>query len=146
MKYQVEIIINRPLTIIIQFFDSFEHLQKWQPGLQKVEHLEGTPGQKGAKTRLTYIENGRNVEMIEIILNRDLPDDFSATYEVKGVYNEVKNQFVAISTNSTKWINQNLFKFTGFMKIIGFLMKNSFPKQTLKDMGFFKSYVEDQPL
>ncbi|UYP46865.1 hypothetical protein NEF87_003150 [Candidatus Lokiarchaeum ossiferum] len=144
MKYQVEIIINRPLTEVIQYFDSYEHLQKWQPGLQKVEHLEGIPGQKGAKTQLIYLENGRNVEMIETILNRNFPDIFTATYEAKGVYNEVENHFFAITPDTTKWVNHNVFQFSGVMKFIGFFMRTSFPKQTLKDMNFFKTYVESQ--
>ncbi|QEE14196.1 SRPBCC family protein [Promethearchaeum syntrophicum] len=146
MKYQVEIKINRSIDEVIPLFDSFENLKKWQPGLQSFEHLEGTPGENGAKTRLIYIEKGgRNVEMIETIINRNLPEEFTATYDAKGVKNWVKNQFVESGANQTRWINENIFNFTGFMKIMGFLMKSAFPKQTLKDMALFKDFVEASP-
>ena len=67
MKYHVEIEINRPINQVISLFDSFENLKKWQPGLQSFEHMEGTPGKIGAKTRLIYDERGKAVEMIETI-------------------------------------------------------------------------------
>jgi hypothetical protein len=46
--------------------------------------------------------NSREIEMIETILVRDLPNEFSGTYEAKGVFNIVKNTFIALSNNRTK--------------------------------------------
>jgi len=84
MKYQVEIEINRPIKEVIPLFDSFENLKKWQPGLQSFEHIEGNPGEIGAKTRLIYDERGKDVEMIETVIKRNLPEEFTALYEAKG--------------------------------------------------------------
>ncbi len=142
MKYHVEIEINRPLNEVISLFDSFENLKKWQPGLQSYEHMEGTPGMIGAKTLLIYDDRGKAVEMLETIIKRNLPEEFTATYDAKGVKNWVKNQFVESGPNQTKWIMENMFNFSGLMKIMGFFMKSAFPKQTLKDMRLFKNFVE----
>lgn len=65
MKYQVEISIGLPRDRVIELFDSFENLKKWQPGLKTVEHLSGEAGRLGTKSKLLYDIDGREVEMIE---------------------------------------------------------------------------------
>src|SRR5688572_32451586 len=58
----------------------------------------------------------REIEMIETITTRDLPKEFSGTYEAKGVYNIVKNSFVKLSETRTKYITENEFQFKGDRK------------------------------
>ena len=67
MKYNVEITINLPRTKVIELFDSTENLYKWQPGLMSFDHLSGTPGEVGAKSKLLYKMGCREIEMIETI-------------------------------------------------------------------------------
>jgi hypothetical protein len=74
----------------------------------------------------------RDIEMIETITVRNLPDEFSGTYEAKGVFNIVKNYFRPVSENKTKYINESEFQFNGFMKLIGFLMPGAFRKESEK--------------
>jgi hypothetical protein len=86
MQYETEITIDLPRERVIELFDSTENLYKWQDGLKGHEHLEGEPGQPGARMKLIYEEGGRKAEMVETIVERDLPEAFAATYEVKNVY------------------------------------------------------------
>lgn len=53
-------------------------------GLQSFEHLSGTPGQVGARSKLVYKMSKRHIEMIETITVRKLPQEFSGTYEADG--------------------------------------------------------------
>ncbi|MGI9518032.1 MAG: hypothetical protein ACR2NP_13345 [Pirellulaceae bacterium] len=85
----------------------------------------------------------RNLEMIESITSRNFPNEFDGTYETKGVFNIVKNRFVELSPGKTRWISENEFQFSGFMKVIGFLMKGTFPKQSLKYLQDFKAFAEN---
>jgi Icc-related predicted phosphoesterase len=71
-----------------------------------------------------------------------LPDEFSGTYDAKGVFNVVKNRFVSLPDNRTKYISEQEFRFSGFMKIIGFLMPSAFKKQSMKYLSDFKNFVE----
>jgi hypothetical protein len=112
-------------------------------GLQNFEHLSGAPGQPGAKSRLKFKMGKREIEMIETISVRNLPDEFSGTYEAKGVHNIVINKFVKLSENKTKYITEQEFEFKGFMKIIAFLMPGAFKKQSLKYQTAFKNFVEN---
>lgn len=45
--------------------------------------------------------------------------------------------------NSTKYITEQEFKFTGFMRILGFLMPGAFKNQSQKYMRDFKRFAEN---
>jgi len=144
MKYTVETEINLPIARVVELFDDPENLKHWQPGLISFEPISGTPGQPGAKSKLKYKMGKRDIEMIETITVRNLPDEFSGTYEAKGVFNIVKNYFRPVSENKTKYINESEFQFNGFMKLIGFLMPGAFRKESEKYLLQFKEFAEKQ--
>lgn len=142
MKYSNEVIINQPLNRVIELFDSEENLFKWQPELISFEHFSGEKGEVGAKSKLKYKMGKREVEMIETITVKDLPKEFSGTYETKGVWNEVKNYFEVVDENTTKWHSDCHFKFSGFMNLMAFFMPGSFRKQSQKYLDQFKVFAE----
>lgn len=142
MKYTTEIQIDLPVDQVVALFDNPDNMSKWQEGFVSFEHQSGIPGEAGAQSKLVYQMGKRRIEMIETITERNLPERFSGTYEAKGVKNWIENSFHEVGPNQTKWVSHNEFKFTGFMKIIGFLMPKSFPKQTNKFMSDFKKFAE----
>ncbi|MBC8331822.1 MAG: SRPBCC family protein [Anaerolineae bacterium] len=144
MKYTCEISLDLPRQRVIELFDNPENLAKWQTGLKSFEYFEGLEGQPGAKSRLLYDEGGREIEMVETIIVRNLPDEFSATYEAKGVYNEISNFFHETGENQTRWVMNSEFKFSGLMRLMGIFMRGAFPKQTLKSMQSFKNFAESE--
>jgi len=142
MKYTHSIVINLPREKVIELFDNPDNMKHWQPGLVSFENISGTPGEAGTKSRLKYIMSKREVEMIETITKRKLPDEFSGTYEAKGVWNEVKNYFNKISPRKTEWISECEFKFSGFMKIMSLVMPGAFKKESYKYLRLFKEFAE----
>ncbi len=144
MKYTVQIEINLPRQRMIELFDDPKNLPKWQKGLISFEHISGDSGQPGAKSRLLFKMGKGNMEMIETITKRNLPDEFEGTYEAPGIFNIVKNRFIAVDENRTLWESENEFRFTSLMmKCVGFFMKSAFPKQSLKYLKDFKNFVEE---
>lgn len=145
MKYTCEIEIEKPISRVIELFDDPDKMSEWMEGLISFEHLSGEAGQVGAKSKLVFQMGKRQVEMIETITVRNLPDEFSGTYDAEGVHNIVKNKFVALSDTKTKYISEQEFQFKGFMKVVGFLMPGAFKKQSMKYLTNFKTFVENQP-
>ena len=143
MKYTAEIEINKPIDTVIELFDNPDNMGKWMEGLQSFEHLSGTPGEPGAKSRLKFKMGKREIEMIETVTVRNLPDEFSGTYEAAGVFNIVKNKFEKISENKTKYFTENEFQFKGFMKIMAWIMPGAFKKQSMKYLKSFKQFAEN---
>ena len=144
MKYSNEIEINLPVQKVIELFDNPANMSKWQPGFVSFEPISGTPGQPGAKSKLKYLMGKREVEMIETITVRNLPREFSGTYEAKGVFNDMKNYFTQTGNNKTKWVHECEFKFSGMMKLVGWLMPGAFKKQSQKYLDMFKEFAEKE--
>ena len=142
MNYRSEIEIDSPIDNVIKLFDNPANMDKWMDGLLSFEPISGKPGQVGAKSRLKFKMGKREIEMIETITVRNFPDEFSGTYEANGVFNIVRNKFISLPGNRTKYISEQEFQFKGFMKIIGFLMPGSFRKQSMKYLVDFKDFVE----
>lgn len=143
MKYSCEVTIDAPRARVIELFDNSDNMVKWQEGLQDYEHLSGEPGQPGAKMRLGYDMKGRKVEMVETITSRNFPDEFSGTYEAKGVMNWVTNHFYEDGPDKTRWVMDTEFQLSGFMKLMGIFMRGAFPKQTQSMMNQFKAFAEN---
>jgi len=142
MKYTTEIVIELPRKEVIELFNSAENMKKWQKGFQSIEHLEGTPGEKGATSKLIYLMGKRRIEMIETITDQQFPESFHCTYDTKGVYNVVKNYFREKDEHTTLWVSENEFQFSGFMKIMSWIMPGAFKKQSCKYMEDFKAFAE----
>lgn len=142
MKYTLDITIALPRPQVIELFDNPDNMKHWQQGFVSLTPLSGTPGQVGAQSKLIYRMGKREVEMIETITKRDLPREFSGTYEAKGVWNEVRNTFQEADAHSTKWTSHVDFRFRGFMRLMAFFMPGAFKKQSYKYMQDFKTFAE----
>ena len=145
MKYELEIEINLPRAKVIELFDSTENLKEWQPGLESFEHVSGTPGEVGAVSHLVFQMGKRRIEMTETITAKNLPNEFSGTYEAKGMWNLVENFFIEKDENTTIYKTINTFDCkTLMLKIMAFIMPSAFKKQSYKYMEYFKEFAEKQ--
>lgn len=143
MKYTCKIEINKPLNEVIALFDNVDNMYKWMKGLESVEPISGIQGEVGSKMKLTFQMGKRKMEMIETITVKDLPREFSGTYDANGVHNIVKNFFEPIGDTRTLYLTEQEFQFKGFMKLIGFLFPGAFKKQSMKYLEDFKAFVEN---
>ena len=143
MQFSCEIIINQPREKVIDLFDNPANHAKWMEGLQSFDHLSGRQGFPGAKSRLLFNHDGRRLELIETILIRNLPEEFSGTYETKGIINKVINYFYEDGPQRTRWVSENNFQFSGLMNLMSIFIRSAFPKQTHAQMENFKSFAEN---
>ena len=142
MKFSVSIEIDKPLDDVIRLFDDPDNLYKWMEGLESFEHLDGVPGQVGARSRLRFKMGKREFEMIETITERDLPRSFEGTYDADGVVNVVRNKFEPLGEDRTLYTSENEFQFRGFMKLVALVMPGAFRKQSMKYLEDFKRFAE----
>ena len=142
MKYKTEVIINAPREKVIEYFDNPENLKKWQPGFISMEHISGEKGEVGSQYKMKYKMRNREIEMIETITKKQLPDQFYGTYEANGVWNSMENHFEALPDGTTRWWADVEFKLKGSIKVMGWLMPGAFKKQSQKYADNFKEFVE----
>lgn len=141
MHYTIETTINRPREEFLELFQDEAFLKKWQVNLESLTVIEGEPGEIGSKSIFVYNQKGKVSQITETILRKDLPNQFDFLYEAKGVVNTANNLFVD-QGDSTLWVADHEFQFSGFMKLLG-LFKGMFVKQTTSDMKRFKELVEN---
>lgn len=144
MKYVHVITIDLPREEVVKKFSDPENFRYWQRGFISFKPISGDFGKAGSTNRLKYQMGKREIEMTETILRNDLPYEFESTYEAKGVYNIQKTKFNKIDENTTEWISENEFQFSGFMKLIGWTMPSSFKKQSYQFMEDFKAFAENE--
>ncbi|MCA9913087.1 MAG: SRPBCC family protein [Anaerolineae bacterium] len=142
MHYQNEVTISLPRERVSELFQDPEFTRNWQPMLRELEPISGEPGAAGSVTHMHYDENGRVVTLQETIQSNNLPESFTAVYEAPNVYNRCVNHFYKVGDDQTRWVMENEFKFTGWMRIMAFFMRGAFPKRTQKDMQAFKMAAE----
>jgi len=142
MKYATTIDINKPLAEVVALFDKPEHYAEWMNGFEGIEYLEGAPGQAGTKANLIFKMKKRTMKMAEVVLVSKLPEEYTVAYEANGVYNTVKNSFVALDEYTTRYTTEHEFTFSGIMRVVAFLIPGAFKKQSMRYMTDFKSFVE----
>ena len=142
MKYTIQITIKAPRDKVVGHFESEEDLPKWQPGLLHMKHLSGDKGQEGSKTEMHFQHGKRRVEMVETILENNLPKEFKALYEAKGVKNWVDNEFLMQNENTTQWVLTSDFRCTGMLKLLTIFAPGMFKKATSKSMHLFRDLAE----
>ncbi len=143
MEYTLDIEIKLPRNEVVEKFDKEENIKHWQKGFVSMEHLSGEKGKTGATSKLTYKMGKREIEMIETITLHDLPEAMHLTFDAKNVYNIQENYFEELPSGNTKWVSKNEFKFSGFMKLMGFLMPGAFKKQSYAYMEDFRAFAEE---
>ena len=142
MKYTNEVTINKPITKVIELFDDPNNIGQWQPNFVSFEHKSGVKGQPGAVSHLKYKNGDRENILVETVTVRNLPHEFSGTYEMKGTSCLVKNYFKEIDSGKTLYTSETEWKFGGMIKVLAFFMGSHFKKQTQKYIENFKNFAE----
>ncbi len=143
MKYTTEITVDIPRNDFMEKFDNPDNMKHWQKGLKSHKFLSGPPGEEGSKMELVFVMGKREIVMVETIIKNNLPYEFHATYDAKGVHNIQKNYFKDLEGSRTLWVSESEFQFSGlFMKLMAFFMPGAFKKQSMEYLKSFKDFAE----
>ena len=143
-SHTVSIYIDLPRAKVIDLFDCPDNIFKWQAGLQSFEHLSGTSGEPGAKSKLISLNGKRRIELIETITKHNLPDEINGTYEWDGGRTTVENRFIELGPDRTKWESTSSYDCTGLiMKLMMFLFRGKFREHNMTILRNFKAFCEE---
>ena len=145
MDYTCSIRVTGARVAIAALFVDTSTWADWQTGLQSVDVLEGAPPAQGARSRLTF-RRGKNGTMVmtETVEVSELPAQWNVVYEVAGVHNECETRFEQVDARTTLIEQRNIFRFTGFMRVVGLLFARSFPAETQKSLDAFRDFAESR--
>jgi hypothetical protein len=144
MKFTCSVEIDLPVKKVVELFDNTENLIEWQDGFINFEPISGTPGEAGSKAKMVYMIRDQEMEILETIKVKNLPEEMTCVYEHIHMVNTMTTRFKEISPNKTKYEAEIEYtKFIGFVpKLMAFLMPGVFKKQTQKWLNQFKAFAE----
>ncbi len=143
MKYICSVEIDAPIDKVVALWENEENFKEWQDGFESIEHLEGVPHTKNAKSKIV-LDGKVRIELIETILSINLPEEKVALYEHIHMTNTQTTKFEKLSDNKTRYISEVEYtQFNGFMpKMMAKFFPGVFKKQSQKWMDQFKVFVE----
>ena len=145
MDYTRSITVAAERDAVAALFVDYATWAEWQPSLLSIEVLDGEPPGQGARSRLTF-RRAKNSTMVmtETVEVSALPERWHVVYEVAGVHNVCETRFEQTDARTTLIEQRNLFRFTGFMRVVGLLFARSFPVETQKSLEAFRDYAESR--
>jgi carbon monoxide dehydrogenase subunit G len=141
MQYTTEIEINAPVEKIAGLLGDHEQMKKWLRELKSYQPIEGEPKQEGSKTLLTINVAG-GMEVTETIIAVEYPNHFATHYEMQGGTFIADSKLEATGEQTTKYILEHKFEFTGPLKLVSGLLKPSFIKHSERVMNDFRELAE----
>lgn len=146
MKFKGSVDINKPQSVVADYFIDPQYAGEYQDGFMKSEMVSGEPGANGSVSKLYYKQGKGEMVLTETVTANNLPDTFEATYEHEHMDNTMKVTFVKIDENNTRYEYE--FEYTRVAWVIPKIMFTLFPgmfkKQGDKWMRQFKEFVEKQ--
>ncbi len=142
MKYTLTNTIDSSLSNIVQKMSNPEGVKQWTEGLQAVEQVSGKYCDVGSKRNLHYLFKDKEMIITETILDQNLPTQIRFAYDSKMGKNIVELLFEQLPGNQVKQTSHTTMELKGAMKLLGFIFKPMFKKQSRKYMTAFKKYAE----
>ncbi len=144
MKVFSKVIINKPVEEVWAFFDNPDNLSKWLTGFVSFENISGLPGQVGTKSKHIYENNGKNLELIELITSRIENKEFKGTLSHKMMVSTMDNQFKDLGNGRTELTADVETKFKSLVfQILSPIMKRNFQKRQDEDLRRLKYAIEN---
>lgn len=144
MRVELTLEIACPPERVWQLFADAAQQPRWQRSLLRIEQLEGTPGQVGAQARLTYLESGREIALVEIVEERHAPTIYRCRYESALMESWIDNRFSSDAPGVTSWRMVQTTRFRGLLRLVGPLTRPITIRKFREDMARFKALAEQE--
>ena len=80
LNYDCEITVDKPVAESWAVIQDEDKLPEWLEGLQKIEHINGTPGTVGAISDVYFISDGQEMVIRETITDLQANESISMSY------------------------------------------------------------------
>lgn len=103
VAYDCEIMVEKSTDESWSVLQDTEKLSEWLPGFQKIEHVSGTPGTKGAVSKI-YFDNKRESMTIQETITDMVPNEY-ITMKYESDFMDMDYKLSISSVNGTTKIN-----------------------------------------
>ncbi len=145
MYFECSIDINMPIDQVVKAWKDDDLKPSWQDGFLGMQIISGERYEVGGQSRIFYKHGKSEMELIETVLENNLPYLFKGLYEHEHMDNYMTVRFEELEDGKTKYrIEIDYFKFKSLMpKMMALVMPKFFKKPVEKWMLQFKQIVEE---
>jgi uncharacterized membrane protein len=139
---KVTVTVGAPVEKVWDIFMNPDHLKHWLPGFVSIEHLDGPTGKKGSKSRMKFIERGKELEVIEKVLFVHPMKQYSFEMQHGTMSTLTDVRFISIG-QVTEIIQAVQLTPKGLiMKLIMPLMKGEMKRRMTNDLKNLREFIE----
>lgn len=139
---KVTINIHEPVEKVWETLMNPDALKQWLTGFVSAEPLTGTIGEKGSTSKLKLLERGKEMEIIETVLQAKPHQQYSFTMTHKTFEAETDIRLISFGQR-TELIQTVQFFPKGFlMKLFVPLMKGTMKKRMANELFRLKNFIE----
>jgi carbon monoxide dehydrogenase subunit G len=142
VTYSIE--VNKPVEHVFQFLDDSYYATQWISGLQSIEAITEGGNRVGARAKHIYVENGREIEMIEETLVYEPNKRVKFKGVTDGFELTVEYRLVPTAKGTRIEMIEEMHMTSLFMKIISPLIHLSAKRRLADDFARLKALVESQ--
>ncbi len=140
--FKVTTTINAPVQKVWEILMNPDNLQHWLTGFVSAEHLTGKVGEAGSTSKLVFLERGKEMEIIETVLQVIQQQQFSSTMEHKSFKTETDIRLISFGSR-TELIQTVEFLPRGFfMKLLVPAIKGAMKKRMANELFSLKNFIE----
>ena len=144
ISIKVTVTVNAPVEKVWDIFMNPTYLKHWLTGFRSVEHLDGIIGQVGSTNKLTFLERGRALEVIEKVLHLNPLQQYSFSMHSDTLDALADVRFVSIG-QITEVIQAVQYSPKGFvMKLLMPFMKGAMKRRMTNDLSNLKAFIESR--
>ena len=143
---KVTITINQPPEKVWDLFMDPNNLKHWLTGFVSVTHLKGQPGEAGSSSSLKFMERGKEMEVIETVLQVKPPQQYTIKMEHKAFENETDVRLISFGNRTEMIQTVQFFPKQFLMKLMMPLIKGAMKKRMENELIRFKNFVETKSL
>ena len=135
--------IEKPRDLVMDIFLDPAYQGKYQDGFISKTLLEGELNKEGAKSKILFSNKGSDMELIETIVENNLPESYEAFYHHIHMDNTMVCRFEALSETKTRYHYTYQYTRMTFMpKLMALVFPGMFKKPAEKWLKQFKELLE----
>jgi uncharacterized protein YndB with AHSA1/START domain len=139
---KVAITINQHPEKVWGLFMNPDNLKHWLTGFVSATPLAGKPGETGSSSSIKFIERGKEMEVIETVLQVKPQQQYTFRMEHKSFENETDIRLISFGSRTEMIQTVQFFPKEFLMKLMLPLIKGAMKKRMENELIRFKNFVE----
>ncbi|MDH3492273.1 MAG: SRPBCC family protein [Acidobacteriota bacterium] len=142
LENETRVVVEKPRQDVWEKFRDESKMGEWLEGFKSIKIIEGEPQTVGSKHRITFENDGQEIEMIQTMTKFDKGEGFAFNLANDVMYSDidvrlVDKGLVTEVIQKEKYHGQNVFWHSLF-----YWLKSTMAENSLRNMNSFKKYAE----